>query len=72
MTRVVRMVARALFWVGVGLVALGIVCAGLSLYVGTWPLRRLARRTSTGARVEAVQELLAAVAGAVAVFRRNV
>jgi hypothetical protein len=68
-TRLARGLARALFWVGVSLIALGIVCAGLSLYVGSWPIRRLAGRSSTGARVASVQELLAAVAGAVAAFR---
>lgn len=69
MSRLVRGTCRALLYVGVGLIALGIVCAALSLYLGTWPLRRLAGRSAAGARVGAIQELLAAVAGAVAVFR---
>lgn len=71
MTRLARGVARALFWVAVSLIALGVVCAGLSLYVGSWPLRRLAARSSAGARMAAIQELLNAVAGAVAVFRTS-
>lgn len=69
MNRIARAVARALFWVGLGLIALGVVCAGLSLYVGSWPLRRLAGRNTAGARLAALQELLTAAAGTLAVFR---
>jgi hypothetical protein len=68
-TRIARGAARSLFWVGVAFIALGLVVAGVGLYVGTWPLRRLAIRSSAGARMAALQELLTAVAGTVAVFR---
>ena len=69
MTRLARALGRALLWVGVALIALGIATAGVALYLSSWPIRRLATRSSTGARVIALQELLVALAGAVAAFR---
>lgn len=69
MTRVARGIARALVFVGFALVALGIVVALVGVYVGSWPLRRLARRSPAGARVAAVQTAMLAAGDLLAAFR---
>ena len=71
MTRVARGLARALVFAGFALVALGIVVTLVGVYVGSWPLRRLARRSAAGARVAAVQTALLAVGELVAAFRTS-
>lgn len=50
---------------------LGVLAAALGLYVGTWPLRRALRDDERHATTRALQELLFALAGVVAVHQRR-
>lgn len=65
-----RALARALLVVGIVTLLVGVIVCGLGLYVGSWPLRRLGRR-SEHAPLVAVQELAVAMVGAVSVFRQS-
>lgn len=55
--------------IGLGTLLIGVLVVGAGLYVGTWPLRRLAGHSPNAARLAALQELAVAVAGAVSAFR---
>lgn len=57
--------------VGCLLALAGIVLCLVGVYLAAWPLRRLATRTPAGARLQAAQELLVALAGVAAVARRG-
>lgn len=71
MRALARMLARVLFALGATLLFAGLIALALGIYVGSWPLRRLARRDDgPAAKLAALQELAVAIAGAAAVLRR--
>lgn len=65
-----RIVARTLLGLAGALLVAGVLVAALGLYVGTWPIRRAMRDEERHAKTRALQELLFALAGCVAVQRR--
>lgn len=71
MTRVARAFGRTIVWVGLGFVALGLVAIGAGVYVGSWPVRRVARRAPAIARMAALQEALLAAGALLGAFRSS-
>lgn len=69
MSRLARGVAHGLLWAGAVMIAVGLVTMLLGVYVGSWPLRRLAGRNPGMAKMAAVQELLVAAGGLLAALR---